>query len=185
VTAGLAPARYPLLWSSWSWTRSGPVRTGPGEGVLDSVLDRLDIPTAAERLGISVEALRKRIARRQVAAVKEDGRWYVLLDTRPDTVRDNGTAQSRTGQAAVDNVQDESRTGPDESGLRELVDVLKAEVEHLRHELEIRNGELQRKDTIIMALAQRAALPAPEQRPEPAPAPAPPRPWWMRLAWWR
>ena len=53
-------------------------RTPPGQTALE-------LRTAARFLGISPEALRKRIQRGKVKAYKEDGRWLVVLDS-PDKV---------------------------------------------------------------------------------------------------
>ena len=47
---------------------------------MDDVQDTVDIPTAAGRMGITPEAVRKRIARGTLPATKQDGRWYVVLD---------------------------------------------------------------------------------------------------------
>ena len=47
---------------------------------MDDVQDTVDTPTAAGRMGITPEAVRKRIARGTLPATKQDGRWYVVLD---------------------------------------------------------------------------------------------------------
>jgi hypothetical protein len=163
----------------------------------------VDLATAAARLGISVEALRKRIARHQVAAVKADGRWFVLLDSRPDHVQDNGHVrpdtrpdldgpQSTTGQPRPDAVQD----SPDAT--RELVDVLKAQVADLQGRLDAsQQAEAELRRLLAIALQQHA-LPAPNSAPamndvgpanpsahlNSSPA-ANTAPWWRRWAWWR
>jgi hypothetical protein len=59
---------------------------------MQNVVD-VPIAVAAERLGVSPEAVRKRIGRKSLAGVKRDGQWYVALvatDTRPDTHPDGG-----------------------------------------------------------------------------------------------
>ena len=43
---------------------------------------------AAERLGVSVELLRKRAQRNTMPAYKLDGKWYVVLDVDQDGVQD-------------------------------------------------------------------------------------------------
>ncbi len=56
----------------------------------------LDLAAAAQVLGISKEALRKRIKRNSIKATKDqEGRWQVEVeepgpDTRPDNVQDAG-----------------------------------------------------------------------------------------------
>src|SRR4051794_11356318 len=110
----------------------------------DDSPERLDIAAAAARLGISVEAMRKRIQRRQVRAVKVDSRWYVVLDNQDHTSRT--TQDIRPGQDSrpVPPVQNPSRTAsgpsptpgqertaPESAALRELVDALKHQVAHL------------------------------------------------------
>ena len=87
-------------------------RTGPGQDrtadrVQDAVLDYLDVPAAAARLGITVEGVRKRIQRGQLRAHKQDGRWYVVLLPRddiqdtPDPVQDAPLDQSSTDRDVV------------------------------------------------------------------------------------
>src|SRR3954468_21251879 len=64
--------------------------------VLDRVLDDdgddrdtlVDIPTAAARLGLTIDGVRKRIQRHQLASLKRDGRVYVVLDAILDPVPD-------------------------------------------------------------------------------------------------
>jgi len=82
---------------------------------------------AAEILGVSVEAIRKRIKRGTLPSEKgEDGRRYVFLDAAPDV---HSESQAESGSTAP------------------LVDVLRDEIAHLRRESE-------RKDAIIMSLSQ-------------------------------
>jgi len=50
--------------------------------------DYLDIHQAAKALDMSPEALRKRITRGTIKAVKKGGHWYVQIeDNHPDSVR--------------------------------------------------------------------------------------------------
>jgi hypothetical protein len=125
--------------------------------------DRVDIAAAAHQLGITPDGVRKRIKRGQLAAYHSDGRTYVVLDNTTDTR--NGADTTRHDQSATD-------------ATRCLIGTLQSEVAHLRQELEVRNAELQRKDSIILALSQRPAL---EALPAGNPGegdPAPPRRWW-------
>jgi hypothetical protein len=101
------------------------------------------IPEAAVKLGVSEGAIRKRIKSGGLGASKgADGRWYVVLSTdrQPD---EDGVPVSTTAQDS-------------------LVAELREQVDYLRRENE-------RKDSIIMTLAQRL--------PE-LPAHTPRRPCW-------
>jgi hypothetical protein len=144
---------------------------------------RVDVATAARLLGISQDGVRKRIKRGLLGAYRADGRTYVVLDmsaTRADS-RQNGHDRADPTR------HDTSAT--DQTAC--LIATLEGEVAHLRHELEVRNAELERKDTIIMQLAraaaQQVALPAPNTTSETASADrgidntSRPRPWWRRL----
>jgi excisionase family DNA binding protein len=127
----------------------------------------LTIAEAAEALGISVDAVRKRIRRGLVRCYKLDGRWYVVLD--------GSTGQATaTANGAGPHGQD-SGPGPvqDVSTLEARVTDLLDQVAFLRQELEHRTEEIRRRDHIIAALTpQRPALPEPAGE----------RPWW---AFWR
>ena len=142
---------------------------------------RHTVKEAADMLGITVDAVRGRIRRRTLDSVKLDGVVYVLLDA---TNREQESDESATESA------DASRQTADESGLvtdqSELVGDLRGQVDWLRREVE-------RKDTIIMQMAQR--IPELEATPEPRGDPVSPsedstngespeperRSWWRRL----
>ena len=155
--------------------------------VLDGVLDHdgaaratlVDIPTAAERLGLTVDGIRKRIQRRQLASVKRDGRVYVVLDEVLDTPSNSAppppaapSPSSSTASSTVSSVSTES---------------LAAQLARADAEIVFLRQELERKDAIIMRLVEQHALPAPappSAPPEPhrETVPDSPRPWWRR--WW-
>ena len=99
---------------------------------------KTDLETAARILGISVDAVRKRIKRGKLEAEKdESGRWRVLL---PDEIPDD---------------------------VHNIVDILRRENEFLK-------AELERKDHILMALAQKIPqLEAPKEQDR--------QPWWKRI----
>jgi hypothetical protein len=111
-------------------------------------LDRISVAQAANRLGITQDAVRKRIARGTIRHGKDhEGRIFVYLDTfesESKTDRDNG--QDREPKTVSDADQDRYT--------RSLED----QIDFLRRELE-------RKDTIIMSLTQR--IPELEASPEP------------------
>ena len=112
------------------------------------VLDKLTVAQAADRLGVTQDAVRKRIARGTIRHEKGyEGRIFVYLDTferESKTVQDNG---QDVGSKTVSDADQDKYT-------RSLED----QVDFLRRELE-------RKDTIIMSLTQR--IPELEASPEP------------------
>ena len=111
-------------------------------------LDRISVPQAANRLGITQDAVRKRIARGTIRHGKDhDGRIFVYLDAferESEIDQDNG--QDRESKTVLNDDQDKY--------IRSLED----QIDFLRRELE-------RKDTIIMSLTQR--IPELEASPEP------------------
>ncbi len=103
-------------------------------------MDRFTVAEAADALGVTQDAIRKRIKRDTIQHGKDDGRIFVLLDAtkkRPKTDQDAGRV--------------------------ELVEVLRDEISHLRRESE-------RKDTIILSLSQSNAEQARTIRAIEAPA---------------
>jgi phage I-like protein len=103
-------------------------------------VDRFTVAAAAEILGVSQDAVRKRVKRDTIQHGKDDGRIFVLLDAnknRPKTDQDAGRV--------------------------EMVEVLRDEISHLRRESE-------RKDTIILSLSQSNAEQARTIRAIEAPA---------------
>src|SRR5918994_5546124 len=89
-------------------------------------LDRISVAQAANRLGITQDAVRKRIARGTIRHEKDhEGRIFVYLDTFE--------SESKTDQDANQDKYTRS--------LEDQIDFLRREVE--------------RKDTIIMSLSQR------------------------------
>ena len=116
-----------------------------------NVLDRLTVSQAAERLGVTQDAVRKRIARGTIRHNKDpDGRIFVYLDVferESETVQDTNQRESETVQ---------------EGGQNRYTRSLEDQIDFLRRELE-------RKDTIIMSLTQR--IPELEPSPEARDAP--------------
>ncbi len=55
---------------------------------MDLIQDKVDIKTAAQRLGITQEGVRKRIQRGLLKAEKVDNRWLVALPTQVEEVQD-------------------------------------------------------------------------------------------------
>ena len=100
----------------------------------DRPVDRVTVLEAAEMMGVTQSAIRKRVHRGTIPSDKDhEGRIYVYVDpsemspeTRGGKARDTSAGQSRD----------------------ELLEAYRDQVEFLRRELE-------RKDTIIMSLTQR------------------------------
>jgi excisionase family DNA binding protein len=105
-------------------------------------MDRVTVQEAAQRLGISQDAVRQRIRRGSMRHDKDDkGRVYVYLDptnTRPTPVHD----------VLSDTLHDASRSN-------ELITELRNRIQFLESELTDRKEESRRKDHIIAALTQR------------------------------
>ena len=108
-------------------------------------MDRVTVQEAAQRLGISQDAVRQRVRRGSMRHDKDDkGRVYVYLNptnTRPTIVHDT------SGDTVGDTVHDASRN--------ELVTELRDRIHFLEAELGDRKEESRRKDHIIAALTQR------------------------------
>jgi excisionase family DNA binding protein len=129
------------------------------------------VAEAAEALGITRDAVRKRISRGTMEAEKgEDGSWTVYM-----TVQDIGRAQEP----------------PEEKGTEDSTDLLTERIKALEQALEGKEKQLEnlwlkiaeqdeaakRKDMIIMNLTNKIPqLPAPEQE-----EPQDRRSWWQRL----
>jgi excisionase family DNA binding protein len=116
-----------------------------GDGqTTDASVDRLTMAEAAKRLGVTKDAIRKRVQRGNLPYEKDsDGVIHVYLDagdSHPGTWGQTSTgADPRT----------RGRTSTDiEMVPKATVDVLQDQVQFLR-------AELERKDTIIMSLTQR------------------------------
>ena len=162
--------------------------------------DRVTVPEASAILGITSDAVRARLRRGTLHKERgEDGTVYVRLGA-PDFAA-NGSASTdrpdrpngRTTSRPTDPQPSTDRGQPDATPL--LVEALRDQVEMLRGEVEAWREEARRKDTIIMALAQRGpeleAAPEPPGAPEtaseprsgtdtPAPENEPRRSWWRR-----
>jgi peptidoglycan hydrolase CwlO-like protein len=117
------------------------------------------VQEAAKILGITPEAVRQRLKRGTLAKEKSpDGTVYVLLDADQD--QHNGVWTNDTMS--------------DLAFMQAHLDSLQDQIEHLRGELEIRNDDLRRKDTIIAQMNQTLAAMA-QRIPELESAPSEPR----------
>jgi hypothetical protein len=125
----------------------GEDRTGRQSG------HRVTVDEAARHLGLTVDAVRKRVQRRQIAYEKDEaGRVRIVLD-EPETLQDIGP--DNTGQETVTH--------------EELVEELRRTNELLREVITTRDEEIRRRDTIIMNMTEAMKAlnpPAPEDSAE-------------------
>lgn len=130
-------------------------------------IDRVPIAEAARRLGLSTEAIRKRIKRGSLDAQKDEhGQWWVLLP--PDTAGRDQDATSQRPDAGGDTV-----------GQVDVLAVLQERIRQLEDERDYLRRVLADQTIAVQTMALRA-LPPPR---EPAGGAAEtPRPWWQ---FWR
>jgi hypothetical protein len=131
----------------------------------------MTVPQTASYLNISAEAVRARIQRGTLEHTKENGKVYVLME-RPNDRHDDRHDGHSDARYDDDHVQRQDGVRTDEqsaviSELRDHNDSLHGQVDHLRHELEVRNEELRRKDHLLAAALERIPpeLPAPQEAP--------------------
>jgi transposase len=153
------------------------------------------ISEAAARLGVSENAVRKRIRRKSLPAYKVDDRWYVVLD---------GLASDQAGDQVMATSPDQAAARPAGQGNhdRELIDQLRSEVVFLRGQIEVKDREIeewmrqaQQQRLMIARLESQLLelLPGVPESPESVPEPQhdpqdigpvyrvlepPTRPWW-------
>ena len=164
----------------------------------DMSVERLSVAEAAEALGVTRDAIHKRIKRDSIEHEKgEDGRFYVYVDTSTPGLDES-----------VDKSKDESKV----EVLERLIEGQQDRIEFLERELERRGDETTRLHQIVGGLTQANArlaaripeLEAPQEErqgaaqeseevpegSEPRPAPggaqgaaqgAETRPWWRRV----
>jgi hypothetical protein len=121
-------------------SQDGP-RDGPGRGPI-----RLSVPQAAERLGITQDAVRKRIKRGYIEWGKdEDRRLYVWVDP------------AETAKETSSNTSSETSRDVDDAVLLDYVETLKDRIRHLE-------DESRRKDHLLAAALER--IPAIEPPPD-------------------
>jgi excisionase family DNA binding protein len=126
----------------------------------DSVQDSVDLATAAVRLGLAAETVRKRLQRGKIKGFKTPGgTWRVVLD-KVDS------KPNKPGQAAG---QEQDKPGQDDAP---LVAALRDEVHFLRGQLQARDEEIRRVHVLLQQEQQQVKA-LTDQRAR--------RPWWRRL----
>jgi hypothetical protein len=145
--------------------------------------ERVSVPQAADHLGTTVDALRKRVQRDTIPHERDrDGRVWILLDTgrpRQDTDQDTGRPQSESDA---------------------LISEMRGRIEDLREQLEAeRQAHAEARRLLMAALERIPAIEAPQEaseaaetveeaaeRAEPRPTTGEAqegvrRPWWRRM----
>jgi hypothetical protein len=137
-------------------TRPDEDQTQPGDH--KATRRRVSVREAAQLLNTSVEGVRSRIKRGSLDSMRVQGAVYVLLS--PDQIAQEG---SKSDQACPDDrAQPGAQASPD-AALYRLLDEQGAMIDWLKREVE-------RKDTIIMSMAQRIPeIEAPRDSPGPEP----------------
>jgi hypothetical protein len=132
----------------------------------DSVADLMTVTVAdaANLLGLSTEAVRMRVKRGTLSSTKIAGTVYVLLEQPIEGPNDKSNARPNTRTNERPNPRPNVEPPRLGTNLREHNADLREQIDHLRRELDTRNDELRRKDTIIMAMTQR--IPELEASPE-------------------
>ncbi len=122
-----------------------------------SAAERVSVPQAADHLGTTVDAIRKRVQRKTIPYEKDaDGRVWVLLDTgRPRQDADHDTTGHRqdAGGASLD-----------------LAEELRERIRYLERQVEEEREARRRADTILAQLSQANAEQARTIRAIEAPA---------------
>jgi len=149
----------------------------PVDGQQDAAQDGASVREAARLLGISTAAVRKRIRRGTLPALKVGEQWFVAregLDAGTPAgraaVQDAGypVGQDTSGTRAVDASYDAGRDTPDAgraAGRDGEVRRLEEQVALLHEEVAVRRREVQQLHTLL-AQAQQLALPPPAASPE-------------------
>ncbi len=119
----------------------------------------LGVVQAATRLGISVDAVRKRIRRRTLRAYKVDGEWRIILD-----------APAATDQSHDQAGDQDDRPGPDQGAASSLIAQVQSEVAFLRQLTEHQAGVIAQQAQTIESLSRRVELPV-SRDPSPDPSP--------------
>jgi hypothetical protein len=116
-------------------------------------MDRVTVAEAADRLGVTRDAIRKRVKRGSIEwDAGTNGEVFVYVDasaTSNDTAETNG---------------DKSEDVSGHAGSSALVESLQDQVEYLRREVEIWQDEARRKDHLLAAALERipAIVPPPD-----------------------
>jgi hypothetical protein len=126
----------------------------------DQYLHRLPVAEAAELLGVTPSAVRKRVERGTLASDKEeDGRLFVYLDLTATDHDDRRTTPHDTPRPSHDAPRMTPRDGSHDTsdGLTgdAVIRELRNHVADMQDQIRFLREELERKDAILLTLAQR------------------------------
>lgn len=118
---------------------------------MESEAQGVTVAEAAELLGISADAVRKRVQRGTLQGYKVAGQWYVIPNGAGQASRQRQDNRPDGQDATTGHVQDSDQT---------------ALVEALQEHIAFLQAELVRKDQLLAAMTQRIPLlEAPRRRP--------------------
>jgi hypothetical protein len=115
-------------------------------------MDALAIPVAAERLGLTTDAVRMRLKRGTLAGRKVEGRWVVLVPRANDDPTGPEREETRPEAATQRTTQ---REGEHPNATRELIDRLLSENAYLRATLDAEIEARRRADHLVAGLMER------------------------------
>ena len=120
------------------------------------MIAKMTIQDASKVLGITVDAIRKRIQRKTIKARKnKQGRWIVAIDlteVEDEYKDDNKKTTSEDNDSLV-------------QSMKEQIESLNKQTEYLQQQIEILQQANERKDSIIMSLTNKIpVLQAPRER---------------------
>lgn len=116
---------------------------------------KVDVLTASRILGISSDAVRKRIERKSLKGIKENGVWMVIVDdTKPDK-------RPESVQKRPESVQTTDQNRPDTQALidayksrdelyQQTISIMQDTITTLTRELESKQLELEWKDILFL-----------------------------------
>lgn len=101
--------------------------------------DGVPVQEAARRLGISVQAVRKRARRGSLTAYKENDIWYIVAPVAEDAVHVPGDAEGRAASTPPRTHSDAPGTTIDE----DVVLALRDQLSFMQREVEKRDAEIE------------------------------------------
>ena len=165
---------------------------------MDLVQEKVDIKTAAQRLGITQEGVRKRIQRGLLKAEKIDNRWLVALPAQLEEVQDrlesalymvgeqleegsnlHGTGLERVVQSFLEKLERAHRENLELAG---RVGFLQAKLQDAEEEIRMLKAPVEAEDRAA-GTSNHSNHPAPSENGADSGAQkVSPRPWWQ---FWR
>jgi hypothetical protein len=115
-------------------------------------MDALTIPVAAERLGLTTDAVRMRLKRGTLAGRKVEGRWVVLV---PRVNGDPTRTEREELPPETATQRPTQREGEHANASRELIDRLLSENTYLRATLDAEIEARRRADHLVAGLMER------------------------------